>query len=163
MSNCIRPNAPGATIFFTVRLQQRGDDLLLREIEHLRQAVRITRAERPFAIEAWVVLPDHLHAIWTLPEADSDYSTRWRLIKARFSHGLPPGPQRASHLARGERGIWQRRFWDRPLRDPADFDRHLRLCLEAPVRLGLARRAEDWPWSSIHHLPQYRVAAQGVS
>ena len=159
MSQYIRPQTPGATILFTVRLEQRGDDLLLREIERLRQVVRITRAERPFVIEAWVVLPDHIQAIWTLPEGDSDYSTRWRLIKARFSHGLPPGPQRASHLLRQERGIWQRRFWEHHLREPGEFDRHLRLCLEAPVRLGLAQRPEDWPWSSIHHLPEYRAVA----
>lgn len=152
MSDYIRPKLPGASIFFTVRLERRGDDLLLREVERLRQAVRITRAERPFAIEAWVVLPDHLHAIWTLPEGDHDYATRWRLIKARFSTGLPLGAQRTSHLARGERGIWQRRFWEHHLRDAEDFDRHLRFSLEAPVRLGLVKRAEDWAWSSIHHL-----------
>ena len=163
MSNDLRPHAPGATIFFTARLEQRGDDLLRREIERLRQAVRITRAERPFAIDAWVVLPGHIQTIWTLPEGDRDYSTRWRLIKARFSQGLRPGPQGASPRLRREGGIWQRRFSEHHLRDPADFDRHLHLCLAAPVRLGLARRAEDWPWSSIHHLPEYRAAASGAS
>ncbi len=156
MSNCIRPNIPAATIFFTVRLAQRGDDLLLREIEHLRQAVRITRAERPFAINAWVVLPDHIQTIWTLPEADGDYVTRWRRIKARFSHGLRPSLPRPGHLQPQKRSVWQRRFWDHPLHDPEDFHRHLRLCLDSPVRLGLTRRAEDWPWSSIHHLPEQR-------
>jgi putative transposase len=77
----------------------------------LRKAVQVTRAERPFRIDAWVVLPDHLHAVWTLPEGDADYSVRWRLIKARFSQELPMGNLRASHAARHERGIWQWRFW----------------------------------------------------
>jgi putative transposase len=84
MSRYIRPRRAGATIFFTAALAQRGSPLLVAEVERLRQAVRDTRAERPFFTEAWVVLPDHLHCIWRLPEGDADYATRWRLIKARF-------------------------------------------------------------------------------
>ena len=89
MSHCIRPQIAAATMFFTVSLAQPGADLLILEIERLRQAVRVTRAERPFQINAWVVLPDHMHTIWTLPDGDSDFQTRWRLIKRRFSASLP--------------------------------------------------------------------------
>lgn len=105
MSRYIRPRRTGAPIFFTVALAQRGSHLLVAEVKRLRQGVRDTRAERPFGIEAWVVLPDHLHCIWQMPEGDADYATRWRLIKARFSRGVEAGPRRASHVARGERAV----------------------------------------------------------
>ena len=150
MSQYLRPKSKAASIFFTVALSRRGDDLLLHEIERLRQAVRVTRAERPFVIEAWVVMPDHLHAIWTLPHGDGDYATRWRLIKARFSAGLPTGQTRASHVARGERGVWQRRFWDRHLRNEEDFAAHMKFCRNDPVLHGLVDVASEWPFSSFH-------------
>ena len=148
MSQYRRPRRPGALIFFTAALARRGSDLLVGEIDRLREAVRITRAERPFGIEAWVVLPDHLHCIWTLPEGDADYATRWRLIKSRFSRGMPPGRLRESHVARQERGIWQRRFWEHHIRDDDDFAAHMRYCWWNPVKHGLVERPEDWPYSS---------------
>lgn len=85
MSNYLRPHIPGATVFFTVALAARGSTSLTREIETLRDVVKTTRTERPFHIDAWVVLPDHMHCIWTLPEGDSDFSTRMGAIKARFT------------------------------------------------------------------------------
>lgn len=85
MSVYVTPRVPGAAVFFTVTLAERGSDLLTREIGALRAAVRETMAERPFRIEAWVVMPDHLHAVWTLPEGDAEYSARWGAIKARFT------------------------------------------------------------------------------
>lgn len=148
MSNYIRPSIPAATIYFTVALQQRGSDLLILQIERLRQAVRITRAERPFQIEAWVVLPDHLHTIWTLPDNDADYATRWRLIKSRFSTDLPAGPLRPSQIKRQERGIWQRRFYEHHIRNAVDFDLHMRQCWLDPVRHGLVDHPDQWPYSS---------------
>lgn len=156
MSSYLRPHVPGARIFFTVALQQRGSSLLCTKVQRLREAVAFTRHERPFGIDAWVVLPDHLHCIWTLPEGDSDFATRWRLIKSRFSRGLPPGERRPSHRARQERGIWQRRYWEHHIRDEADFAGHLRYCWSNPVRHGLVERAEDWPFSSVH-----RARAEG--
>lgn len=150
MPNYVRPRVGGATVFFTVALAQRGDDLLVREEARLREAVRVTKAERPFVIDAWVVLPDHLHAVWTLPEGDSDYSSRWRLIKSRFSLGLPKGAMRPSLASRQERGIWQRRFWERHIRDASDFDAHVRYCWINPVKHGLVERPEDWALSSVH-------------
>lgn len=150
MANYIRPKVTGASIFFTVALAERGSGLLVHHVDLLRDAVRRTRAERPFAIDAFVVLPDHLHAVLTLPAGDGDFSTRWRVIKARFSMGVPRGPLRPSHARRGERGIWQRRFWEHHIRDEQDLQAHLRYCWTNPVRHGLVERPEDWPFSSVH-------------
>lgn len=153
MSHYIRPQIAAATIFFTVSLAQPGSDLLILEIERLRQAVRLTRAERPFQINAWVVLPDHLHTIWTLPDGDCDFPTRWRLIKSRFSASLPKGPLRFSQITRQERGIWQRRYWEHHIRNGADLDLHMRSCRMDPLRHGLVDRPEDWPYSSFNQTP----------
>jgi putative transposase len=150
MSSYIRPHIPGASVFFTVTLAQRQSRLLVEEVDRLREAVAAVRLERPFVVEAWVVLPDHMHAVWTLPEGDAAYSVRWRLIKARFSRGLPSGPLRRSHEIRHERGIWQRRFWERHIRDEQDFAAHIRYCWNNPVKHGLVERPEDWPYSSVH-------------
>ena len=140
----------GATIFFTVALQDRRSRLLVEQVERLRQAVAVTRTERPFQIDAWVVLPDHLHCVWTLPTGDGDFSTRWRLIKSRFSRGLPIGRLRASHVERQERGIWQRRFWEHHIRDEGDMAAHIGYCWHNPVKHGRVDRPEDGPYSSIH-------------
>ena len=110
MSNYVRPRVGGATVFFTVALADRGLTLLTVEVELLRSAVNEARALRPFHIDAWVVLPDHLHCIWTLPVGDADYSARWGSIKHRFSRRLPVGRQRSSHVRRREKAIWQSRF-----------------------------------------------------
>ena len=150
MPNYLRPKATGARVFFTVCLAVRGGDTLVREVAALRRAVAETRAERPFGIEAWVVLPDHLHCVWQMPAGDGDFSTRWRLIKSRFSMRLPKGPLRPSHAARQERGIWQRRFWEHHIRDEADLAAHVWYCHSNPVRHGLVERPEDWPHSSVH-------------
>ena len=151
LSDYLRPHIAGATLFFTVTLGRRGGDLLCREIGHLRAAVRETRADLPFEIVAWVVLPDHLHAIWRLPTANSDYSTRWKAIKTRFTKSVGlAAPRNASKLARGEKGLWQRRFWDHPIRDQTDLDAHRLYCWIKPVRHRLVERAADWPYSSIH-------------
>jgi putative transposase len=112
MSRYRRPKRLGATVFFTVVLADRASDLLVREVAALRLAVMQTRAERPFKVDAWVVLPDHMHCIWTLPAGDGDYSTRMGAIKGRFSQAVGHGDRRASHIARREAGIWQRRFWE---------------------------------------------------
>jgi putative transposase len=88
MSDYLRPRVPGACIFFTVALADRGSRLLVEEVDRLRAAVRDTMRERPFLVDAWVVLPDHMHAVWTLPEGDADYPVRWSAIKARFTMSL---------------------------------------------------------------------------
>lgn len=150
MPHYIRPRIPGASVFFTVALADRSGRLLVEHVDSLRSAVRQTRHERPFRIEAWVVLPDHVHAVWTLPEGDADYSLRWRLIKARFSRELPTGRLRASHEARQERGLWQRRFWEHHIRNEADLAAHIRYCWWNPVKHGFVERPEDWAYSSVH-------------
>jgi len=150
MSSYIRPSHPGATVFFTVRLAEIGSTLLVDEIDRLRAAFHATLMERWFVFDAVVVLPDHLHAVITLPPGDGDYATRWRCIKTRFSRGLPMGQRRDSHLVRRERGIWQRRYWEHHIRDDADYAAHVQYCWSNPVKHGLAKRPRDWPFSSLH-------------
>jgi putative transposase len=164
MSHYIRPKVAGATVFFTVNLAQRGGDTLLREIDLLRWSVAEVRMRKPFDIRAWVVLPDHLHAIWTLPPGDYDFSTRWKEIKGGFTRRLgTAGARSPSKRAKGEAGIWQRRFWDHHIRSEADYRGHLAYCLADPVSHGLAKRPSDWPYSSIHRdIAQGRIAAGWV-
>ncbi len=150
MAHYKRFASSGASIFFTVALADCGSTLLCDQIDRLRRAVAITRHERPFGIDAWVVLPNQMHCIWTLPSSDGDFSTRWRLIKSRFSRGLPAGLRRNSHFLRAERAIWQRRFWEHHIRNDADFTDHLRFCWQSPVENGLVQSPTQWPFSSIH-------------
>jgi putative transposase len=150
MTRHIRPRVPGVPFFFTVALARRGGALLTNEIDALRMAVIRTQAERPFLIDAFVVLPDHLHAVWTLPDWDADFATRWSVIKARFSRSVPVGPHRTGHLQSGGRALWQRRFQDHHIRTPEDHAACIRHCIANPVRHGLVARPEDWPFSSIH-------------
>ncbi|WP_293932053.1 transposase [Iodobacter sp.] len=141
----------GGTWFFTVNLADRQRTLLVDHIDLLRQSFRHVMQAHPFKINAIVVLPEHLHAIWTLPEGDADYSLRWRLIKTGFSRGIARGERiSASRLTRGERGIWQRRYWEHLIRDDADFARHLDYIHFNPVKHGHVHRVQDWLWSSFH-------------
>jgi putative transposase len=124
MTNYRRNFVPGGSYFFTVNLADRRLRLLTEHIDALRAAFRYTRARHPFTVEATVVLPDHLHAIWTMPEGDADFALRWRLIKSAFSRALPVRHQvSTSRSSKGERGIWQRRYWEHTLRDENDFAR----------------------------------------
>jgi putative transposase len=150
MPNYRRPHVTGTPVFFTLCLAERGGNMLVQEVERLRQVVAEVKTARPFAIRAWVVLPDHLHAIWELPEGDADYSGRWAAIKARFSTGMEAGTRRPSQLIRREKGLWQRRFWEHHIRDEADLAAHVRYCWGNPVKHGLTQRPADWPYSSIH-------------
>lgn len=146
-----RANATGATWFFTVNLVDRKSDLLIRHIDTLHEAVRLTRRNHPFDIVAMVVLPDHLHAVWTLPPDDADYPMRWALIKAAFSRQLPRTELIGdSRLRKRERGIWQRRYWEHQIRDEADLQAHVDYIHFNPVKHGHAHKAADWPYSSIH-------------
>ena len=158
MANYRRDRTPGATWFFTVAIADRRSDLLVREIDRLRAVVRRVRADWPFRIDAWVVLPDHMHALWTLPQDDHDFSTRWRLIKANFSRELPRcEPISASRARKGERGLWQRRFWEHRIRDEEDFRRHVDYIHINPLKHGYVRRVVDWPFSTFG-----RYVRQGV-
>ena len=145
-----RNRVAGGTYFFTVTLRDRSSNVLIRHIGLLRDAFREVRAERPFAIDAIVVLPDHLHAIWTLPEEDSDYSGRWRAIKSRFTRKLRASGMPLTRDPRGEYRLWQRRFWEHTMRDDRDFEHHVNYIHWNPVKHGLTERAMDWPYSSFH-------------
>ncbi|MCL2830273.1 MAG: transposase [Betaproteobacteria bacterium] len=146
-----RTRQPGGTYFFTINLSERSRTLLVDHIALLRNAVRKVKQAHPFDILAWVVLPDHLHAIWALPENDPDCATRWMLIKAGFSRGIPQGEWiRASRRHKGERGIWQRRFWEHLILDEDDLQRHMDYVHINPVKHGYVERASEWPYSSIH-------------
>ena len=152
MANYKRFYRNGGTWFFTVNLWQRqNNDLLIREINLLRQSVRNVRQKHPFTIIAWVVLPEHMHYIWRLPEGDSDFSLRWRLIKSRFSRNLPqtaiPG---ATLQQEKRREIWQRHFWEHCIRDEADFKRHFDYIHLNPLKPGWAQKEKNWPYSTFH-------------
>jgi len=151
MPNYRRAFIPGGTWFFTVNLLDRGSSLLTENITRLGDAIRDTQTRFPFTIDAMVVLPDHLHAVLTLPEDDPDFSTRWRLIKTRFSKTIPATELiNASRHARAERAIWQRRYWEHCIRDERDRDRHIDYCYINPVKHGLVAEVEDWPHSTFH-------------
>ncbi|WP_284943887.1 REP-associated tyrosine transposase [Acidisoma cladoniae] len=149
MSNYIWNRVPGGTFFFTVNLFDRRSALLVERIGALRAAVREVRARTPFHIDAWVVLPDHMHCVWTLPEGDVDFPDRWRAIKTSFSKSASVAePRSAIMRRRGERGIWQRRYWERTIRSESDYAAHIHYTHFNPVKHGLVERAEDWPFSS---------------
>ncbi len=121
----------------------------------MRAAIEEERTKRPFEVIAWVLLPDHMHAIWTLPRGDDDYALRWKRIKETFSKGyLAAGGtesvRNASRIVRKERAIWQRRFWEHTIRDENDFERHFDYIHYNPVKHGYVNHPIDWPYSTVH-------------
>jgi len=141
----------GGTYFFTVNIDDRKGTLLVDHVDILRDVVKRVKLRHSFEIDAMVVLPDHLHAIWTLPEGDINYAKRWGLIKAGFSRRLNFNEHRSlSRRKKGERGIWQRRFWEHLIRDERDFNRHVEYIHNNPVKHGYIDNAAEWPYSSIH-------------
>ena len=158
MRNYLRAFTPGGTFFFTVTLADRSKTHLTDHAGELRESIRKVRDRHPFHIDAIVILPDHLHAIWTLPPGDVDYPTRWALIKAGFSRSLPKVERiSASRVGKGERGIWQRRYWEHQIRDETDYARHVDYIHYNPVKHGYAQTPLDWPYSSLH-----RFVREGV-
>ena len=156
MSQYRRWRVEGGTFFFTVVTHLRRP-LLTSDIGRasLREAFRQVRQRRPFQVVAIVVLPDHLHTIWELPRHDADYSTRWRQIKSFVTRALAEDldgaeDRSASRRRRGERGIWQRRFYEHMCRDEEDLKRLADYIHINPVRHRLVARVQDWPWSSFH-------------
>lgn len=155
MPNYRRANIAGGTYFFTVNTLRRLPILTEPPVrEALREAIRQTRMTAPFDIDAWVLLPDHLHCIWTLPQGDADFSMRWSKIKRYVSQQCGKtfviDNVCASRTKRHESGLWQRRFWEHQIRDDADFARHADYIHWNPVRHGLVNRAVDWPYSTFH-------------
>lgn len=158
MTNYRRAKIAGGTYFFTVNPAQRGKTTLTDRIDYLRAAVRAAKHAHPFHIDAWVVMPDHLHAVWTLPPGDADFSNRWRRIKMQFSMLIDSGKQiSTSRERKGELGIWQRRFWEHLIHDETDFARHVDYVHINPVKHGFVKRVRDWPYSTFH-----RYVRQGI-
>ena len=153
MTNYRRYFVPGGSYFFTVNLADRRLRLLTENIGLLRAAFRNTHLRHKFTIDAIVILPDHLHTIWTLPEGDGDFAVRWQLIKANFSRGLPQVERvSASRLRKRERGVWQRRYWEHTLRDDDDVARHVDYIHFNPVKHGHVEHVAAWPYSSFHRM-----------
>lgn len=155
MPNYRRANVAGGTYFFTVNTFRRLPILTEAPLRTaLRDAIRDTRSAHPFDIDAWVLLPDHLHCIWTLPCGDADFSVRWAKIKRYVSKecGATFGADEVSNsrINRHEAGLWQRRFWEHQIRDDDDFARHVDYIHWNPVKHGLVACAADWPYSTFH-------------
>lgn len=159
MPNYRKAYYPGGTYFFTVNLLERRDnDLLIKHIDLLREVVATVRKSHPFEIHAWAVLPEHLHCVLRLPKNDANFTLRWRLIKAGFSRRLPKTERRSIvRQARGERGIWQRRFWEHLIKDERDYQAHMDYVRINPVKHGLVKQVVDWPYSTFH-----RLVAEGI-
>ena len=146
----------GGTHFFTVVTHHRRrlfHDVAARRM--LRNAVRRIRAEEPWKIPAMIVLPDHMHMIWTLPEGDSDYSRRIGRVKKAFTEAFLDSGGRPGSLTLGEqrkryRGVWQPRFWEHTIRDARHFKMHLDYIHANPVKHGLVSWPREWAWSSFH-------------
>ncbi|MGE0225071.1 MAG: transposase [Acetobacteraceae bacterium] len=163
MSRYRRTHSAGSCYFFTVVTYRRRPILCDDTVRHaLREAILLVRGNRPFSIDAWVLLPDHLHCIWTLPPGDADYSMRWNMIKRRVSiicsqgykHTERSTPSRRKHR---ESTVWQRRFWERQIRDEMDFMRHADYIHYNPVKHGLCSHVSEWPYSTFH-----RYAGRGI-
>lgn len=151
MANYRRNQIEGGTYFFTVNLTDRNSSILVDHVILLRQSIAQVMQKHPFKIDAMVVLPDHIHAIWTLPMDDADYATRWRLIKTHFSRNIPKIEKLSdSRINKRERGIWQRRYWEHTIKDERDFSNHVDYIHINPVKHGYVNKATDWPYSSIH-------------
>lgn len=149
-----RAFSPGGTFFFTaVSYDRRPIWADAAHVALLREAVGHVQQNHPFNFDAAVVLPDHLHFLWTLPPGDADFSTRWRLVKSRFTtHFLRAGGREKStgpsRTGKSERGVWQRRFWEHTIRDERDFEKHVNYIHYNPVKHGLATCPHKWAYSS---------------
>jgi putative transposase len=156
-----RAFTPGGTFFFTLVTDQRRPIFASNTaIDVLRDAIRTVRSQRPFTIDAMVVLPDHLHALWSLPPGDSDFSTRWRLIKTWFSKNCDPALRGLRNPARARKNgqaIWQQRFWEHQISDTQDYTRHIEYIHYNPVKHGLVVSPIEWAYSSFH-----RYVANGL-
>lgn len=151
----------GGSFFFTVVTAERRPLFVsTKAVDALRMVFRVVRTRHPFDIDAMVVLPDHLHCIWSLPEGDADFATRWRLIKTWFTKHYDPALRIVLNRARSEHAqqpLWQHRYWEHALRDEADKARHMDYIHFNPVKHGLVESAGEWPYSSFR-----RCVASGL-
>lgn len=151
MVNYRRSFVPGGTFFFTVTLQDRKSNLLVERINLLKAGVQKVKNEYPFQIKAYVILPEHLHMIWELPQGDCNYSLRWKKIKAHFSKSLCQSGIILNKTKHHEYRLWQRRFWEHTIKDMLDFEDHVNYIHYNPIKHGLVKDLHDWPYSSFHH------------
>ena len=156
MSHYRRANAANASYFFTVVTYRRQTFLCDEPVRAaLRKAINKVRAQYPFEIDTWVLLPDHIHSIWTLPENDANFSLRWQLIKRYVTRECGAylnrpewlNPSKTKHQ---ESTLWQRRFWEHQIRDEKDYQNHINYCYYNPVKHDLVKPVQDWPYSSFH-------------
>ena len=171
MSHYRRANAANVSYFFTVVTYRRQTFLCDEPVRAaLRKAINKVRAQYPFEIDTWVLLPDHIHSIWTLPEGDANFSLRWQLIKRYVTRECGAylnrpewlNPSKTKHQ---ESTLWQRRFWEHQIRDERDYQTHIDYCHYNPVKHGLVKRVQDWPYSSFHKhvkLGQYLIDWAGA-
>jgi putative transposase len=148
--NYRRNLVPGTTFFFTVALADRHSNALTANIALLRTSFRKACAERPFSIDAIVILPEHLHAILTLPQGDTNVPLLWRRIKTVFTQGLIASGATLPHQDTTGRTLWQRRFWEHTIRDDTDLAQHIDYIHHNPVKHRLTATPADWPYSSLH-------------
>ncbi len=151
MSRYRRAKIEGGTFFFTVALADRSDAILVQHIDHLRRAYKFVVDHYPFETVAICILPDHLHAIWSLPMGDWNFAVRWSLVKSKFSRALPTADLRSrSQIAKRDKGIWQRRYWEHAIRNDDDLVRHVDYIHFNPVKHGYVSQVREWPHSSFH-------------
>jgi putative transposase len=156
MPNYRRANISGGTYFFTVNTLNRQAFLLDDDVRAaLREGITLVRQSHPFTVNAWVLLPDHLHCIWTLPLNDCDFSTRWRVIKRTVTQRCGtrlnrPELMTAWRTQRRQSTLWQHRYWEHLIRDESDYRRHVDYVHWNPVKHGYTMCAGDWPYSTFH-------------
>lgn len=152
MPNYRRKFIKGGTWFFTINLLDRKSNLLIEHFDDFIKALKSIKQNHPFRLDALTVLPEHFHMIMSLPETEADFSTRIRLIKGQFSRQIPNKDHNKSlsRTIRGERTIWQRRFWEHQIRNQEDYNRHIEYCYINPVKHGHVSRVKDWQYSTFH-------------
>ncbi len=150
MVNYRRVYIDGGTYFFTVTLKNRQSNYLTTYIDLLRESFAHVKKQKPFHIIAIVVLPDHIHCIWQLPDGDNNYAGRWRAIKSRFTRSLIQSGVRLHKNNRGEYRLWQPRFWEHVIRNDTDLTRHIDYIHYNPVKHGYVNSVSDWEFSSFH-------------
>ncbi len=151
MVNYRRSFVPGGTFFFTVTLRNRKSSLLIDKIILFKESVQTVKARHPFRIKAYVILPEHLHMIWELPTGDTNYSQRWKEIKALFSKSVHRSGFELPKTKHNEYCLWQRRFWEHTIKDSLDFENHVNYIHYNPIKHGFVDSLHDWPHSSFHH------------
>ncbi|MBR9801141.1 transposase [bacterium] len=156
MPNYRRARVPGACYFFTVVTYRRSSVFESRDAQSLLgNVIRECRERWPFVVNAMVLLPDHLHAMWTLPRGDDRYSARWGYIKKQFTSrylaetGVEQGVSAAEQKER-RRGVWQPRFWEHTIQSESDFERHFDYLHYNPVKHQYVQCPHEWSASSFH-------------